>query len=215
MLPLVKKFLQRCFFLAQLWLLSFVVFAQNEGPSVQLPGGSKITSTSAQDMLVNIAKSIPNLMQLVTAFAYVMGMYLIFAGILRLKHFGESRTMMSQEHSLKGPLILLTIGALLLYLPTAVQVGLSTFWTEPNPYGYLQEKDQWSQFLNVCYLIVQFIGTIAFIRGLLTLSHLGGHGGNQPGTFAKGLTYVIGGILCINIYQFVQVIMVTLGLGSY
>ncbi|MBA3662496.1 MAG: hypothetical protein H0W64_12260 [Gammaproteobacteria bacterium] len=198
-----------------LCLVTSAIFAAAETTTIDLPGGAKVSSTSAQDMLVNFSKTIPNLMRLVTAFAYVMGMYLIIAGIIRMKHLGESRTMMSQEHSVKAPLILLATGAMLLYIPTSVQMGLSTFWTDPNPYGYLQEEDQWSQFINVCYLVVQFVGTIAFIRGLLTLSHLGGHGGNQPGTFAKGLTYIIGGILCINIYQFVQVINVTLGLSTY
>jgi intracellular multiplication protein IcmC len=112
---------------------------------------------------------------------------------------------------MKAPIIFLVVGAMLMYLPSAVQVGMSTFWTEPNPYGYLQEQDQWSQFYNTCYLVVQFFGVIAFIRGLVILTHLGGHGGQQ-GSFGRGMTHIIGGILCINIYQFVHVIMITLGI---
>ncbi len=171
------------------------------------------TALSAADMITHIASQIPNLMRLVTALAYVLGMGFIFHGVLALKHYGEQRTMMSGQPHLKGPLIYITVGTLLLYLPTSVQVGVSTFWTEPNPYGYLQQQDQWSQFLNNCYMVVQLFGIIAFIRGLVILTHLGGHGG-QPGTLAKGMTHIIGGILCINIYQFVQVIMITLGIQS-
>lgn len=167
-------------------------------------------SMNAQDFLVNFAKSVPNLMRMVTAIAYVLGMYFIIAGVMKLKVLGESRTMMSGEHSIKGPLIFLVVGALLLYVPTSVQVGLSTFWTNPNPYSYLQQKDQWAEFLNNVYLIVQLVGVIAFIRGLVILSHLGGHG--QPGTFGKGLTHIIGGLFCINIYTFIQVILITLGI---
>jgi intracellular multiplication protein IcmC len=195
--------LRALFLCAPLFLLSTPVFAQL--------GDMQVTSISAQEMLVNIAEQVPDLMRLVTALTYVMGFYFIFYGILKLKQYGESRTMMSHEHSLKGPLILLTIGAMLLYFPTTVQMGLSTFWSEPNPYGYLNDTDEWSQFLSVCYLIIQFIGTVAFIRGLLILSHLSGQGG-QPGSFGRGMTHIIGGVLCINIYQFVQVIMSTLGL---
>lgn len=172
-----------------------------------------VSSLNAQDILVNFAKTIPDLTRLITAFAYVMGMWMIIAGIIKLKHFGESRTMMSTEHSLKGPLIYITIGAMLLYLPTTVQVGLSTFWADPNPYGYVEEKNQWMEFINICFLVVQFVGTIAFIRGLIILSHLSGHGG-QPGTFGRGITHIIGGIFCINIYQFVQVIFFTLGVHT-
>lgn len=171
-----------------------------------------VTTLSAQDMLVNIANQVPSLMRMVTAFAYVIGIYLIFMGVYKLKQYGEARSMMSQEHQLKGPIVFITIGAMLLYLPTSVQVGMSTFWTDPNPYGYLQQQDQWSQFINDCFLIVQLVGTIAFIRGLVILTQLAGHSSHD--TFGKGITHIIGGIFCINIYQFVQVIMVTLGIQT-
>lgn len=171
-----------------------------------------VTSLSAQDMITNIAAQIPSLMRFVTALAYVMGMYMIFYGIMKLKQYGESRTMMSQSHELKGPIILLVVGALLLYLPTSVQVGLSTFWTEPNPYGYLENTDEWSGFINNCFLVIQLFGTIAFIRGLLILSRLGGGHGGQPDTLGRAMTHIIGGIFCINIYEFIQVILFTLGI---
>ena len=173
---------------------------------------NNITSLSAQSMLMSIAQQIPNLMQMTTAIAYVMGMFFIVFGVMKLKHFGESRTMMSHDRKLTEPLSYLVVGAMLLYLPSAVQIGMSTFWTNPNPYGYLQQQDQWGQFINVCFLIVQLIGTISFIRGLVMLSRLGGHGGQ--GGFKGGLTHIIAGIFCINIYQFVQVVLVTLGIQT-
>lgn len=170
-----------------------------------------VSSLSAQEMLVNISKQVPSLMRLVTAIAYVLGMYFIVHGIIKLKHAGEMRTMMSREHSLMAPIVMLSIGAMLLYLPTSVQVGMSTFWTDPNPYAYIKQKDQWTDFINVCFSIVQLIGTIAFIRGLILISHLG-TGGGQHGTMSRGMTHIIGGILCINIYEFIKVITTTLGI---
>lgn len=172
-----------------------------------------VSVVSAADMLANIAQEVPILMQLVTAIAYVMGIYFIFYGILKLKEFGEARTQMSSERHLKGPLVLIVVGALLLYLPTTVQVGLSTFWSNPSPYGYVQQSDQWSDFMKDVYLVIQLFGTIAFIRGLVILSHLSGSH-SQQGTFAKGVTHVIGGLFCINIYQFVQVVLITLGIQT-
>ena len=137
---------------------------------------------------------------------------MIIRGIVKLKHAGEARTMMSQEHNLTGPIAQITVGALLIYLPSAVQMGMSTFWANPNPYGYVEQKDQWTQVINICYLIVQFIGTLAFIRGLVILSHIGG--GHQQGQVSRGITHIIGGIFCINIYQFIQVIFNTIGIGG-
>ncbi len=205
---LSKHRVQSLLFLA-LTLCSFAVFAADDTSTSS--STTTVTSLSAQDMITNIATQIPSLMRFVTALAYVMGMYMIFYGIMKLKQFGESRTMMSQSHELKGPIILLVVGALLLYLPTSVQVGLSTFWTEPNPYGYLENTDEWAGFINNCFLVIQLFGTIAFIRGLLILSRLGGHGG-QPDTLGRAMTHIIGGIFCINIYEFIQVILFTLGI---
>jgi len=171
---------------------------------------SNIYLPSPGTMLANIQQQIPNLMRLVTAVAYVMGFVLVALGIVQLKHAGEMRTQMSYEHNLTKPIMFIIIGGLLIYLPSAVQVGLSTFWAQPNPYGYLASMSgQWQQAINICYAIVQFIGVIAFIRGLLLLTHVG-HGGHQD-ALARGVTHIIGGILCINMYEFVQVILATIG----
>jgi intracellular multiplication protein IcmC len=196
-----KQFCLRFSFLFFLLLCSIPVYAAD----------TKVSGLSAMDMLINISKQVPQLMRLITAIAYVLGMYFIINGIISLKHLGESRTMMSQEHSLTGPLVYIMVGSLLLYLPSSVQLGMNTFWTSPCPYCYAVSGDQWTQFLSICYTVVQLFGVVAFIRGLVTLTHLGGRGGGAPDTLAKGLTYIIAGIFCINIYQFVQVILFTLG----
>lgn len=174
----------------------------------------QVSTLTATQMIENLAKQLPNVMRLITALAYVLGMFFIYRGVLQLKQFGMSRTMMSMEHHLTGPILMIVVGAFLLYLPTAVQIGMGTFWTDPNPYGYLKNQDQWAKFLNNIYLIVQIFGTIAFIRGLILLSRVGGRSGGQPGTFGTALAHIIGGIFCINIYQFVQVVLVTLGIQT-
>jgi len=187
----------------QVGLLGLLLFA--------LPAHAfSVSSASATEMLQSIALQVPNLMRLITASAYVIGMYFIIIGVVSLKHMGELRTMMSHEHTFKTPLVQLTIGTLLLYLPSSIQSGLTTFWTAPNPYGYLTLQDQWSQFAYTCLSLIQLFGVLAFIRGLVILNQLSGH--HQQGALGRGLTHIIGGIFCINIYQFAQVIMVTLGL---
>lgn len=171
-----------------------------------------VSNLSPETILTNISENaLPNLMRLVTAISYVLGMVFIFRGVVKLKHVGEMRTQMSHEHNIATPIALIAVGALLLYLPSSVQIGMSSFWSDPSPYSYTENQDQWSQFINVCFMVVQFVGTVAFIRGLIILSHMSG--GHQQGGLSKGLTHIIGGIFCINIYQFVQVVMATIGLG--
>lgn len=200
--------------LVTLVLIAMPLFAQEQGTKVpDVPDlSNQVAGLSAQAVFTNLVQQVPNLMRLVTAIAYVLGMFFIVAGVIKFKHFGESRTMMSHEHSVSAPIIMVAVGAALIYLPTSVQVGMSTFWTDPNPYAYLEQQDQWSKFIGDCFLVIQFIGTIAFIRGLVILSHVGSQ--SHGNSFAKGITHVIGGILCINIYQFVQVVLATIGIQT-
>lgn len=165
-------------------------------------------------MLVNFSEAVPNLMRLVTAFAYVMGFFFVIRGMLELKQFGESRSMMSQEHSLMKPLVTIAVGTLLIYLPSSVQTGLSTFWTAPNPYGYLASdtENSWSDLVNAAFMVIQLVGVIAFIRGLIILTKVTGHGQE---TFGKALAHIIAGVLCINMYQFLQAVFNTLGITGF
>ena len=170
-------------------------------------------AVDAASMLVNLSTEIPNLMRFVTALAYVMGFFFVFKGILSLKEFGESRTMMSSQHSLSTPLLYLFVGSALIYLPSTVQTGLSTFWDTPDIYGYVSSGgDPWDELINACFMVIQLIGVIAFIRGLIILTHLGGQG--QPGQFGRAMAHIVGGILCLNLYQFLQAIVSTLGIGQ-
>ncbi|EKD54052.1 MAG: hypothetical protein ACD_60C00127G0005 [uncultured bacterium] len=166
-------------------------------------------------MLINFSETVPELMRLVTALAYVMGFFFVIKGVMELKQYGESRSMMSQEHGLSKPLTYIMVGALLIYLPGSVQTGLSTFWHNPTPYAYVSDAtDSWTEFTNAIFMIIQLIGTIAFIRGLIVLTHIGG-GRSEHGSFAKAMAYIISGVFCINLYQFLQAIMTTLGLGTF
>lgn len=184
------------------------VYAQGQQTGLN----TNLTVLSPESILANIKNTIPALTRFATAFAYVFGMVLVILGVVQLKHAGEMRTQMSHEHHLTKPLLMIAMGTLLIYLPSAVNMGLTTFWAEPNPYGYIEQTDQWQEVINVCFAVVQFIGVVAFIRGLILLSRAG-EGGHQ-GNFGKGMMHVIGGIFCINIYQVIQVVFATIGVQT-
>jgi intracellular multiplication protein IcmC len=140
-------------------------------------------------------------------------MYMVMQGVFQLKKYGEMRTQMSTESSLKGPLTYIAVGAGLLYLPTSVQTGFTTFWTEPSPYAYqTAESGPFKEFIDACFLIVQLVGTIYFIKGLMMMTHLNAN--SQQGGFSRALTHIIGGIFCIDLYDFLNMIFTTLGLGE-
>lgn len=173
------------------------------------------SNLNAATFITNFGKTIPNLMQLVTAIAYVMGMFFVVNGLFHLKKYGEQRSQASSEAHLKGPILYLLVGAALLYLPTTVRVGFATFWTNPLPYQYdTDQSGAWADLLKAGFMIIQLIGIISFIRGLVMLTHLGGAGGQQQGTLGKALAHIIAGILCIDMYDFLQTVFNTLALGS-
>lgn len=173
-------------------------------------GASAAKVPNLSDMLTHFATTVPNLIEMTTAAAYVLGMFFMVAAVMGMKHFGEMRTMMSQEHSITGPLVEFFVGAAMLYLPSTIQTGLSTFWVAPNPYAYLSSPtDQYTTFINACYSIMQLIGIIAFIRGLIILKKLGA--GRTQDTLGKALAHLTGGVMCINMYTTLQMLEATVG----
>lgn len=168
---------------------------------------------NAQEILASIKDNIPFFMKMVTAIAYVMGMYFIVTAVFKLKQYGEARTQMSQQHHLREPIMYFVAGTLLLYLPSAVQVGWNTFWQDISPFAHVEDKGGFAELYSSVFAAIKLFGTIAFVRGLVLLAKAGG-GHGQPGAMAKGMTHIIGGLFCINIDQFVQLLLVTLGILS-
>ncbi len=168
-----------------------------------------------QDMLTRFSQDIPKLMQMVTAIAYVMGFFFVVKGLFELRRFGESRTMMSGEHHLGGPLTYLFVGAMLIYLPSTVRVGLGTFFGQSaNPLAWQSSSDAASSVTDAVFLVIQLVGTISFIRGLVLLTQMGG-GGHHQGVFGRAIAHIIAGILCINLYAFLEVMSTSLGIGQW
>jgi hypothetical protein len=173
-------------------------------------GAQAATAPNLSVMLTNFATAVPNLMQLVTAATYILGMFFMIASIMGMKHFGEMRTMMSQEHGIVGPLVEFCVGAAMIYLPSTIKSGLSTFWVSPNPYAYLDAAtDQYTTFINACYSIIQLIGVIAFIRGLIILKNVGS--GRSQDTIGKAAAHITGGVMCINMYTTIEMLQATVG----
>ncbi|WP_367606534.1 type IV secretion protein IcmC [Legionella sp. W05-934-2] len=175
--------------------------------------------TSQADILRNIAASLEPIQQLITGVAYVMGIAFAFKAIYSLKVYGEARTMMSSNASLKEPVTYLVVSAVFIYLPRAMKVLLMTTFgdTDILPYAPINSSNGTLDALfgsnspvgASLSLFIQVIGLIAFIRGWVLIARAAGQGG-QPGTTGKGLMHVFGGILAINIVKTLEIINNTL-----
>ena len=163
------------------------------------------------DVFVNLARSFPSIIHLVNSFGFIAGMVFIFIGIYKLKAYGESRTMMSSNVSLKEPIVALFIGSMLLYYPSALGMGLTTIFntSQLTDLSYVTSMvPSYDQSFKAILQLVQIVGLISFVRGWFVLS-----ASTQPGRggFGKGMTHLVGGVLAVNIAAVKQILWTTFG----
>lgn len=175
--------------------------------------------SSQVDVLQNIASNMQSVEKLVSAVAYLIGIALAVKAIYSLKTYGEARTMMSSNSSIKEPLTYFLVAAMLIYLPTGFQVLMNSTFGYSNVLAYAPINSNNST-LDILFgqdsavgaslaIIIQTIGLIAFVRGWVLISRSSAQG-QPPGGTGKGLVHVFGGILAMNIVGTLQIINNTL-----
>jgi len=181
-----------------------------------LPGMAFAVTVSADVMLENINTQLPYLYALISGGVYIFGIVIFIRGVSKLREVAESSSGRAQRSSLTEPLAHMILGVALIYLPTSMDVMLATVYgtSAITPYsGYGPTGGSFNEMAQVIINIVQFVGFIAFVRGLI-LFHRLGTGQAQQGTFNKGFTHLIGGIIAINVVQFINIIGNTLGITA-
>ncbi|KGP62562.1 type IV secretion protein IcmC [Legionella norrlandica] len=174
---------------------------------------------SQANILANIANQLEPVQKLITGAAYLIGCAFLFKAIYSLKVYGEARTMMSSNTSIKEPVVYLMVGALLIYFPSGLSTVMQTTFGYANPLQYAP-VDSNSPALSTLFgsgsivgrpltMIIQVIGLIAFVRGWVLIARSASQG-QPPGGTGKGLIHVFGGILAINIVGTVNMINNTL-----
>jgi len=184
--------------------------------------GNSITNwiNGQADVLINIASNLVPVQRLVTGTAYLLGIGFAFKAIFALKTLGEARTMTSSHNgSVKEPLIYFLVAAVLLYLPTAVEITLNSTFGSSSILQYAP-VDSPNKSLDALFgssslvgealsVIIQTIGVIAFVRGWVLIARSASQG-QQPGGTGKGLVHVFGGILAMNIVGTLEIVNNTL-----
>lgn len=171
------------------------------------------------DILTNIAKSLAPVERLLTGVAYIMGLAFAFKAIYSLKVYGEARTMMATNASLKEPITYLIVASVFIYFPTALEIILQTTFGASSILEYAP-VDSKNKALDILFgpdsivgrpltMIIQVIGLGAFIRGWVLIARSASQG-QQPGGTGKGLIHVLGGVLAMNIVATLNIINNTL-----
>lgn len=166
------------------------------------------------DIFVNIASSMAPVQRLVSGAAYLIGIAFAIKALYCLKSYGESRTMMSGNSSIKEPLAYFLVAGMLIYLPTGFQILMnSTFGPNSSILSYADSSNPTMDALfgqnslvgTSLALIIQTIGLIAFVRGWVLIARSASQG-QPPGGTGKGMIHVFGGILAMNIVGTLEII---------
>lgn len=182
--------------------------------AVVLLPSSLTYAADISSMLLNLQTNLRPVYQLVIATAYVLGIWFIADSIFRLKKYGQARTMMSTNTSMAKPITIFVIGLGLLYFPTMIDVSVQTLWLQSSSsiLKYPTTSGVWDSIVHPLIDLIRLFGLIAFVRGMLILTRLANES-PQPGSVAKGLMHITGGILAVNIVGTVNMIKATFGLA--
>lgn len=193
-----------------------------------------LTELDIQDILVNAASIINPTLRLLLAFSFVLGIWFILKGLLKLKTFAQPLTQVSQPGDFSGPITFILIGAVLIYIPTSSDVLTTTFFGQNTlsmfgnsgspdikrlgpasaklmAYSSVSVQSQWATLIDTVVYYMEFIGFLAFLRGWILIAHTQ-HG--QHDQMSKGIIHVVGGILAINFLPLVNAVINTISGGS-
>lgn len=140
------------------------------------------------------------------SFSIISGVGLFVGGIFKLKRYGESRTMMSQQLTLAGPVFMILASICLLLLPFLASTALLAFWGNQNPLTYNGGPDGYNAYIPPILMLVRLVGVGAVIRSLYLISRAGGQS-SQPGTIGRAFSHFLGGLLAIHILGTISLLM--------
>jgi len=194
---------------------------------------STVMAADIQTIMTRLQEVLGPLVSLLLVICYVSGIGLVFRGLGMLRIFGMPLTHQSRQGEIAGPMVYLAVGSILIWIPTATGIVSETIFgsipklftgTELNfqnmgtastdliGYASIEPEGTWSAMLDTIVMYMQFIGFLAFIRGWFIISHAG-QPGVQPGSIAKGIVHIIGGILAVNFIPLVNILYNTIFTG--
>jgi hypothetical protein len=150
--------------------------------------------TDLVTILGNLSQSLFPVQQLISGFAYVVGILFFSIALFKLHKIGDSRSQSSSHEKMLVPMLYMVVGAALIYLPSTLEVMANTAFGSDNilAYGSFNRFDIYS----TMGLLIQTAGLIWFVRGTILITQATHPGAKKEG--AKGLVFIIAGILAMN-----------------
>jgi hypothetical protein len=152
-----------------------------------------MTTIDLVTIIGNISQSLYPVQRLITGGAYLLGILFFITAIMKFMKIGDHRAQSSSREKMYTPVMYLLFGAILLYLPSALDVAANTAfgvgnvltYTSYNPYNIYSSMG----------VLIRTAGILWFVRGCVLVAH-----SSEPGTQQgpKGLLFIFAGILSMN-----------------
>lgn len=163
-------------------------------------------------VLENIAREVGGMATLVSAIAYVLGIFFVVAAIMLAKASAEPAAR--SDHRKSAWLWSLAAAALMLSLPTTIaSVAVTMFGngtTTDLTFAYTAAPERKLAPLGP---LLKLIGVIAVIRGIVVLRAVGMFGTRGNVTFPRGLTLVIAGVALVHMKNVLGLMSQLIGLN--
>lgn len=168
-------------------------------------------------MLSNLSRAYPALQDLILVTAYAMGFVMSGAGVWKMAMGTGRGSMMEPGSGYTGPLMMLMAGALLMAVPTTLDMMVQSIF----------ERDRAAQVLSYVpsggepqKALVRFvldtvilIGWVAAIRGIYLLSQAGDRR-TADGAIWSGLLHLVAGAMAVNFTDVLMAVGNQLGVGA-
>jgi len=176
-----------------------------------------IPAEDLYDIILNMGALVEPFMYLITAAAYLCGIWLMALAVAQFKKVADYRSMMYHPVEFKGPIMQLVVGISLIYLPTIFKAVTHTAWGTLDIMRYDDppyDSNEFDDVIAVCFNVLKLIGVFGFLRGLFILSKVGA-GNTQQGGVAKALIHMGGGVVAYHLYAFLVLVEATLGIEIF
>ncbi|NBX74620.1 MAG: hypothetical protein EBQ89_10045, partial [Alphaproteobacteria bacterium] len=188
------------------------------------PGEVKSNQQGLDQIMANFVQNIEDPIRLVVlATGWILGIFFIARGLFKAARFSAD----PNKNSITNITANITIGAFLVFFSETGYTWLETFFGNDEiakfsslqgtkAYQYIttnlpgQSTAVFNRAVEYALRFIQLIGLIAFIRGWVMIKHAAESFGQQ--TVGQGLVHVIGGIIALNIFKFLEIADRTFGL---
>lgn len=159
---------------------------------------SKVVDTAGQ-FLIKLQETYVAVTDLTMALCYLFGTGFVIKSIFSFKQYGEQRTMMSSQTTIRTPVTYLSVGLAFLYLPALVSIFSNSAFGQPvvNLIGFQNDIDTSENIKNAVYALVQVVGFISMVRAIFIASNP--HPNPGQGGLPKAAIHFLAGLLAVNV----------------